>query len=66
MLFDEKIAGNVHLALGAGYPESGSLTKSVIRWDKLVEMQDGGKIIANQETRRGISSLNQFIGLAIL
>jgi aminopeptidase len=49
MLFDEKIAGTLHLALGAGYPETGSRNKSVIHWDMLVDMRDGGEIIADDE-----------------
>ncbi|TFH34837.1 MAG: aminopeptidase [Anaerolineales bacterium] len=49
MLFDEKIAGTIHLALGAGYPESGSLNTSVIHWDMLVDMRHGGQITADDE-----------------
>ncbi len=44
MLFDEKIAGTVHFALGAGYPESGSVNESGIHWDFLCDMRDGGTI----------------------
>ena len=43
MLFDENIAGTVHLALGAGYPETGSLNASVIHWD----IRNGSEIIAD-------------------
>jgi aminopeptidase len=49
MLFDEKIAGTIHLALGAGYPETGSLNKSAIHWDMLVDMQKDAEIIADGE-----------------
>jgi aminopeptidase len=38
MLFDEKMGGTIHLALGAGYPESGSQNKSGIHWDMLCDM----------------------------
>jgi aminopeptidase len=44
MLFDEKIAGTIHLALGAGYPESGSRNKSSIHWDMLVDMRVDSEI----------------------
>ncbi len=40
MLFDEKIGGTVHLALGSGYPESGSKNQSSIHWDILKDMKD--------------------------
>jgi aminopeptidase len=32
-LFDEKIGGTVHLALGASYPESGGRVESALHWD---------------------------------
>ena len=38
MLFDEKIGGTFHLAVGAGYPESGSKNDSGIHWDMLCDM----------------------------
>ena len=41
ILFDEKINGSFHLALGAGYPESGSLNKSAIHWDMVCDMKQG-------------------------
>ncbi len=39
MLFDEKMGGTVHLALGAGYPETGSKNESSIHWDILKDMK---------------------------
>lgn len=44
MLFDEKIAGTIHFALGAGYPESGSSNQSSIHWDMLVDMRTDGEM----------------------
>jgi aminopeptidase len=38
MLFDEKIGGTFHLAVGSGYPESGSANQSAIHWDMLCDM----------------------------
>ena len=38
MLFDEKIGGTFHFAVGAGYPESGSKNDSGIHWDMLCDM----------------------------
>ncbi len=40
MLFDEKMGGTIHLAVGAGYPESGSKNDSGIHWDMLCDMSD--------------------------
>jgi aminopeptidase len=40
MLFDEKMGGTIHLAVGAGYPESGSKNDSGIHWDMLCDMND--------------------------
>ena len=38
MLFDEKIGGTIHFAVGAGFPESGSKNDSGIHWDMLCDM----------------------------
>lgn len=38
MLFDEKIGGTIHLALGAGFPEAGSQNASGLHWDMLCDM----------------------------
>ena len=40
MLFDEKIGGTIHLAVGAGYPETGAKNDSGIHWDMLCDMAD--------------------------
>ncbi|MFC1528121.1 aminopeptidase [Candidatus Neomarinimicrobiota bacterium] len=49
MLFDEKIGGTVHLAIGRSLSESGGLNKSSIHWDMLCDMNDGGEIYADDE-----------------
>ncbi len=43
-LFDEKIGGTVHLALGRGYPESGSKNSSAIHWDMVCDLRQGGEV----------------------
>lgn len=48
-LFDEKIGGTIHMALGAGYPQTGSVNKSAIHWDMICDMRDGGKIWVDDE-----------------
>ena len=47
MLFDEKIGGTIHVALGAAYLETGASNESVIHWDFLCDMRDGGQIIVD-------------------
>jgi len=49
ILFDEKIGGSIHMALGAGYPETGSENESAIHWDLITDMRDGGEIIVDGE-----------------
>lgn len=44
LLFDEKIGGSFHMALGAGIPSTGSLNKSAIHWDMICDMRQGGEI----------------------
>lgn len=49
ILFDEKIGGSIHMALGAGYPETGSKNESAIHWDMICDMRDGGQIFVDGE-----------------
>lgn len=44
ILFDEKINGSFHLALGTGFPESGSKNESAIHWDMVCDLRRGGEI----------------------
>ena len=44
ILFDEKIGGTFHMALGAGYPETGSVNKSAIHWDMICDMRQDATI----------------------
>ncbi|MFX1512263.1 MAG: aminopeptidase [Promethearchaeota archaeon] len=39
MLFDEKMGGYIHMALGAAFPETGGLNKSGVHWDILKDMR---------------------------
>jgi aminopeptidase len=43
-LFDEKIDGTVHLALGNGLPEVGGENKSQLHWDIVKDLRKGGRI----------------------
>ena len=49
MLFDEKIGGTIHMALGDSMPEAGGINSSTIHWDMLCDMTKGGKIYADGE-----------------
>jgi aminopeptidase len=44
VLFDEKMAGTVHLALGHGFPRIGGLNESALHWDLVKDLRRGGRI----------------------
>jgi aminopeptidase len=44
ILFDEKIGGTVHMAVGAAYPETGSANQSAVHWDMICDLRQGGSI----------------------
>jgi aminopeptidase len=47
ILLDEKMGGTVHMALGAGYPETGSVNRSAIHWDFICDLRTGGQATAD-------------------
>jgi len=50
ILFDEKMGGTIHCALGAGFPELGSKNDSAIHWDILKDMKiPGSQILADDK-----------------
>ncbi len=49
ILLDEKIGGTFHLALGAGYPETGSVNKSAIHWDMICDLREDSEIRVDGE-----------------
>ncbi len=49
ILFDEKIGGTIHLALGRSLPNTGGMNESAIHWDLLKNMESGGKLYADGE-----------------
>lgn len=49
MLFDEKIGGTIHMAVGAAYPDTGGKNQSSVHWDLLANMKDGGEIYADND-----------------
>jgi aminopeptidase len=48
-LFDEKIGGTIHLAVGSGYPETKSTNVSSIHWDMVCDLRKKGEIYADDE-----------------
>ena len=49
-LFDEKIGGTVHLALGRSYPETGGKNESALHWDLICDLRQGGRLTADGAT----------------
>jgi aminopeptidase len=49
ILFDEKIGGTVHLAVGASYPETGGRNQSALHWDMICDMRSGSEVYADGE-----------------
>ena len=48
-LFDEKIEGTIHLALGASYPKTGGTNTSALHWDLVKDLRDGGRLLLDGE-----------------
>ena len=65
-LFDEKIGGTVHFAVGAGYPETGNTNQSGLHWDMVVDLRTGGYVeidgtkinVDGKFTREGFPALD--------
>ncbi|MDF2751320.1 MAG: leucyl aminopeptidase [Gaiellaceae bacterium] len=47
VLFDEKMAGTVHLALGAGFPQLGGRNESALHWDVIKDLRGGGELLVD-------------------
>jgi aminopeptidase len=47
ILFDEKIGGTIHLALGRSYPETGGTNESAVHWDMICDLRHGGRLTAD-------------------
>ncbi|MBV9231343.1 MAG: aminopeptidase, partial [Chloroflexi bacterium] len=44
ILFDEKMGGTVHLALGSSYPETGGVNHSALHWDMICDLRQSGEV----------------------
>jgi len=49
ILFDEKIGGTIHMAVGQSYKQTGGKNMSAIHWDMIADMKEDGQIIADGE-----------------
>ena len=49
ILFDEKIGGSIHMAVGQSYKQCGGKNESTVHWDVITDMKNGGEIIADGE-----------------
>ena len=51
ILFDEKIGGTVHLALGSSFEDCGGKNQSALHWDIICDLRTEGEIYADGELR---------------
>ncbi len=49
ILFDEKIGGTIHMAIGQSYLQTGGKNESAVHWDMITDMTRGGEIWADGE-----------------
>ena len=49
ILFDEKMGGSIHMAVGASYPETGGKNEASVHWDMIKDMKNGGKIYVDDK-----------------
>ncbi len=49
ILYDEKIYGTIHLALGRAYPECGGINQSSIHWDLVKDLRSQGVVYIDGE-----------------
>jgi len=50
ILFDEKIGGSIHLAVGQAYLQNNGTNESVIHWDMITDMKEDSRILADGKT----------------
>ena len=49
VLFDEKIDGTIHLAVGASYTYAGGKNESAVHWDMVKDLRPGGELSVDGE-----------------
>ena len=45
LLFDEKIGGTAHIALGRAYEQCGGINQSAFHWDLIKDLREEGQLI---------------------
>ncbi len=53
ILFDEKIGGTLHMAVGSGYPDTGSVNRSAVHWDMICDLRDGQVTVDGEVFHQG-------------
>ncbi|WP_047865612.1 aminopeptidase [Rubrobacter aplysinae] len=59
ILFDEKLGGTVHLAIGKSYEMTGGTNESSVHWDMITDLREGGELYADGEL---IQKDGEFVG----
>lgn len=59
ILYDEKIGGSVHLALGNSYPETRGTNRSSVHWDLILDLRPGGRILTDGQV---LQENGKFVG----
>ena len=59
ILFDEKLGGTVHLAIGKSYETTGGTNRSSVHWDMITDLREGGELYADGEL---LQKNGEFIG----
>ncbi|MEM1215883.1 MAG: aminopeptidase [Bacteroidota bacterium] len=49
ILFDEKIGGTIHMAIGQSYLQTGGKNQSTVHWDMIADMTKDGEILTDGE-----------------
>jgi aminopeptidase len=49
ILFDEKIGGTMHFAVGSGFPQTGARNTSGLHWDMICDLREDGEVYADGE-----------------
>jgi aminopeptidase len=49
ILFDEKIGGTIHVALGTSFAQAGGENSSGLHWDLICDLRQGGEVYADGE-----------------
>ncbi|QIN79165.1 hypothetical protein GBA65_12250 [Rubrobacter marinus] len=59
ILFDEKLGGTIHLAVGRSYEKTGGKNDSSVHWDLICDLREGGELYADGEP---IEKDGEFVG----